>query len=156
MKRRKERVLLTVAKGALVPADAWSARRLRERGYNIGDSVLAELTKPRNPGFHRLAHQFGVMCVENIEAFEGMDSHAVLKRLQIEANVGCDEIALQFPGVGPCTYRVPRSLSYETMDQGEFSEAIRGMCRHVAKTYWRGLSAEQIERMAGVMVSEAA
>lgn len=155
MSRKPEKLRLTVAQGALVPSDAWTARRLRERGYKTGDTVMAILTKPRSPGFHRLAHQFGVLCSENIEAFAGVDAHQALKRIQIEANIGCDEIALQFPGVGPCTYRVPRSLSYETMDQGEFSEAIRAMCAHVSRTYWPGLTPEQIEAMAGAMVEVA-
>jgi hypothetical protein len=149
-----ERFALRVVKGGFQPADSTTASRLRTRAYSVNDLVFAELKKPRNPKFHRLAHVLGLLCAENLEAFTGMDPHGVLKRLQIEANVGCDEIALQFPGIGPCVYRVPRSLSYESMDEGQFREVMRGMCRHIAAQYWKTLSPEQIEQMAGAMVQE--
>jgi hypothetical protein len=84
-----------------------------------------------------------------------MDWHAVLKRLQIEANVGCDEVALNFPGVGPCSYRVPRSLSYESMDETEFHEVIAAMCKYVEKTYWTTCDPGEVERMASVWVEAA-
>lgn len=148
---RKPRHALRVIRGGYAPADASSAAALRV-SHRIGDLVFAEFTKPRSPGFHRLAHQLGSLLAENIEAFEHMGSHAILKRLQIEANVGCDEIAVVFPGIGPCSYRIPRSLSYESMDENEFHEVIGGMCKHVAKTYWPTLSAAQVESMASAWV----
>lgn len=155
MKRKRERILLRVAKGALIPSDVWSEKQLRSRNYRVGDLVTAELRKPRNPGFHRLAHAFGTMVAENIEAFEGLDGHAVLKRLQIEANVSCDEIALNFPGVGPCSYRVPRSLSFESMDEVEFQATFKALANYVSKTYWPSLTAEQIAEMAEIMPEAA-
>ena len=124
LKSKPSRVMLRVVKGALQPADSFAAQELRRRGYRIGDIVAGEIKKPRNPGFHRLAHALGSVVADNIEAFSGMDAHAVLKRLQIEANIGCDEIALNFPGIGPCTYRVPQSLSYESLDEGQFREVL--------------------------------
>lgn len=151
-KSKPERFALRVTKGAFVPADNTTVGRLRARNYQTGDLIFAEFKKPRNPGFHRLAHQLGTLCAENLDAFDGWESHAVLKRLQIEANVGCDEVALLMPGVGPCMYRVPKSLSYESMDDGEFHEVMRGLCRHIASTYWKGVDPQAIENMAGCMV----
>lgn len=151
----RQRLSMRVGKGVLTPADTYSVAALRARHYRVGDLVFAEIHKPRNPGFHRLAHQLGILFADNIEAFEGMESHVVLKRLQIEANVGCDEIALNFPGIGPCSYRVPQSLSYESMDEGRFHEVIAAMCRYVSKTYWPNLTPEQIENMADCMVEAA-
>jgi hypothetical protein len=81
-----------------------------------------------------------------------MDWHAVLKRLQIEGDIGCDHIALIFPGVGPVEYRQARSLSYESMDDAEFRAVIAAMCRHVAKTYWPTCTPEKIEQMASCWV----
>lgn len=152
-KASKPRTLWRVSKGSLIPYDTNTSAYLRNKGYAIGDVLSAELRKPRNPGFHRLAHALGALLAENLDAFEGVESHQVLKRLQIEANVGCDEVALNFPGVGPCTYRVPRSLSFESMDDGQFKSVIADMCKHVSKTYWPSLSAEQIESMAELMVN---
>lgn len=153
--KKPERLLLSVAKGALVPADGYTAARLRARGFKVGDEVLAVLTKPRNPKFHRLVHQFGQVLVENIEAFAHLDGHQVLKRLQIEGDIACDHIALNFPGIGPTMYRQARSLSFESMDDGQFSEVFREFSRYVSKTYWPGMTPEQIERMAGLMADAA-
>jgi hypothetical protein len=156
--RKPERLLLVLenAGGRKVwaAADGYTASRLRARGFRIGDEVLAVLTKPRRPKFHRLVHQFGAVLVENVEAFAHLDGHEVLKRLQIEGDIGCDHVPLVIPGIGPVTYRVPRSLSYESMDDGEFSELFRKFSIHVAAEYWKTMKPEQIERMAGLM-SEA-
>lgn len=156
LKSKPHRVMLRVVKGALQPADSFSAQELRRRGYHIGDIVAGEIKKPRNPGFHRLAHALGGVVADNIDAFSGMDAHAVLKRLQIEANIGCDEIALNFPGVGPCTYRVPQSLSYESMDEGQFREVIGGMCAYISRRYWPEMDPGKIEAMADLWIEATA
>ena len=149
--KKPERLLLSVAKGALVPADGYTAARLRARGFKVGDEVLAVLTKPRNPKFHRLVHQFGQVLVDNIEAFENLDGHRVLKRLQVEGGIACDEMAMNIPNVGPVFYKLPRSLSFESMDESEFHETFREFSRYVAARYWPGMKPEQIEQMAGFM-----
>ena len=146
--RRHERHALRVIKGGFAPADGGTANRLREKGIRIGDLVFAQFVKPRNPKFHRLVHSFGEILVQNIAAFEDMNSHTVLKRLQVEGNVGCDEMAVMFPGIGPCTYRIPRSLSFESMDESEFGEVFQGFCKYVSRTYWPSMEPEAIERMA--------
>ena len=151
----KPRHALRVIKGGYAPADASTASQLRNR-HKVGDLVFAEFRKPRNPGFHRLAHQLGGMLAENLDAFENMDAHAVLKRLQVEADVGCDAVPMQIPNVGPVAYRIPRSLSFESMDEAEFRAVITGLCRHVAKQYCPGCTAEEVERMASCWVEDAA
>ena len=150
------RVARVGSEGALVPSDGITAGRLRERGYKTGDIVMAEVRKPRNPGFHRLAHAFGAMVADNIDSFAGMDAHRALKRLQWESGIGCDEMGVQAPGVGFVMVRMPKSLSFASMEQGEFHEVIRGLARHVADTYWPDLSPEEVERMAEIMPEEAA
>lgn len=145
-----ERIQLTVQKGALVPADSLSESRLRERGYRIGDVVFAEIKKPRNPGHFRKAHLLGALLVENLDAFEELDQHAALKRVQWESGIGCEEIGVQTPE-GWKHVRWPLSLSYESMDQSAFERVYSGLCRHIAKTYWPDMTAEQIEQMAEMM-----
>lgn len=51
--------------------------------------------------------------------------------------------------------RQPRSLSYQSMDEGEYHEAARGICRTIAERYWPTLTPEAIEEMAEMMVEEA-
>ena len=154
MSRKPRYALRVTAARQYVAADTHAFRELTAK-HKAGELVFAEFTKPRNPRFHRFAHSLGALIADNIEAFAGVDSHAVLKRLQIEANVGCDEIALNFPGVGPCSYRVPRSLSYESMDESEFHGVIAAMCDYVSRKYWPGLTAAQIESMADAWVEAA-
>jgi hypothetical protein len=153
--RKKPRYALRVIRGGYAPADASTAAQLRDKGHRVGDLLFAELVKPRSPGFHRLAHQLGGMLAENLDAFTGMEAHAVLKRLQIEADVGCDHIALIFPNIGPCEYRQARSLSYESMGEDEFKPLIAGLCRHVAAKYWPTCTADQVESMASCWVEAA-
>lgn len=136
-----------------MPADQYTEQKLRERGYHIGDIVSADLRKPRNPKFHRLAHQIGTLCAENIESFSGMDAHACIKRLQLEAGIGCDEYKYKLSGVkGMVIQSIPRSLSFESMSEDEFRPLVRRLCEHIAREYWPDLDADQIERMAKSMV----
>lgn len=141
-----------VDKGCLRPADAFTVAMLRARNYKLGDVLSAELKKARNPGFNNLAHKLGEMLAENIDAFTGLDGHAVLKRLQLEGDIACDHMAILFPGIGPVEYRIPRSLSFDEMDEGEYRETVKRMCSHVSLTYWPKCSAEEIERMAELWV----
>ena len=154
-KRRAERIPLRIIKGALVPADDMAASRLRAKGYNLNDVVFAEIKKPRNPKFHRLAHRIGMLVAENIDVFTGMNPHDVLKRLQWEGNIGCEEVVVQEANGDIRLIRWPHSLSFESMDQGEFKEVVTAFCRHIADTYWPDLDPEAIEEMADSMVEEA-
>ena len=59
--KRRKGILLRIEKGALVAADAASLRELRERGYKVGDVLVADLVLPRNPEFNGLAHKLGAL-----------------------------------------------------------------------------------------------
>jgi len=152
--QKKERIYLKVGKGCLIPADAYAEGQLRAKGYKIGDVVAASISKLRNPAFNRLVHRIGQLVVANIEAFAGMDAHRAIKRLQIEGRVACDEIGIMVAGFGMVIQFIPRSLSFETMDEAEYHEAARGICRTIAERYWPTLSAESIEEMAESFVGE--
>lgn len=146
-KHSRVKTLWRVGKGVLIPYDAATVELLRVRKYHQGDVLAAVLSKPRNPKFHRLAHALGQLIANNIDTFAGMNAHDVLKRLQIEGNVACDEIALNFPGVGPCSYRIPQSLSFESMDEGKFQEVFARLCNYVSDQYWPSTTLERIEEM---------
>lgn len=156
MKRKPDRevLMMRVQKGALAPADSFTQQRLREKGMHVGDLVGVTLRKIRNPGFHRLAHAFGDFLVKNVEAFENMNAHTALKRLQAEGRIGCDEFTVQSDGE-TVLVRVPRSLSYASMDDGEFHEIYSAMCAHVAKTYFTGMTESQVARMVEMMPEAA-
>lgn len=151
---KKERIYLRVIKGGLVPADEYAASRLREKSYKIGDVLAASITKLRNPRFNRLVHRIGQLVVANIEAFSGLDAHTAIKRLQIEGRIACDEIGIMVPNYGIVVQVIPRSISFDTMDEGEYQEVARAICRLIAERYWQTLTPEQIEQMAESFVNE--
>ena len=151
MKQKTERLMLTVGRGVLTPADDFTMMRMREKGYHVGDVLSASLKKPRNYSFHKKVHALGQMIADNVESFAGMTAHKVLKRLQLEANIGCEEVAYTIPGCGMVTQRIPRSLSYADMEDGEFAEVYEGFCKWVCANHWPELEPYQVEEMAQLM-----
>lgn len=152
---KRAKIMLEFVKGGIVPADGISVGMIRERGYRVGDIVAADLVKPRNPSNHRKAHRLGQLLVENLDAFAHLDCHTALKRIQVEGDIGCDYMALLMPGVGPVNYRVPRSLSYASLDEAEFLRIYDAMCAYIARTYWSEMEPDQIAEMAELMVQAA-
>jgi len=144
--------MFRVVKGGFEPADTYTVSLMRARNFKMGDLVMGDITKPRNPGFHRLAHQLGTLVALNVEAFSGVESHEVLKRLQREGNISCTEQDIDIPGLGTLTARMPDSLAFESMDQGEFHAVMRQFCNFISTKYWPTLTPDAIERMADCMV----
>jgi len=150
----REKIFLRVVKGALVPADDYAMNKIRSRGFRVGDVLQADLVKLRNPAFNRLVHRIGELVAANIEAFAGMDAHESLKRIQLEGNIACTQQVVDMPGIGRCMVTIPKSLSFDNMDEGEFHETARVMCRFIAEKYWPSLTPEQIEQMAESFIGE--
>ena len=150
----RERILLRVEKGALVPANNAARDALRARGFKTGDTLLADLTKPRNPNFHRFAHAIGWLVAENVDSFSGLNAHAALKRLQVESGLACEERLVDIQGIGATRIITPRSLAFDKMDEGEFRQLIHGLCGFIVKKYWQDCSPEEIEKMAQAIMME--
>jgi len=155
MKAPKSGVLLRVVKGGLTPADEASRLALRKKGFRLGDVVTAAPRKARNPGFHRKAHALGDLIREQVEGFEQLDSHAVLKRIQLEADIMCDHMQLVMPGIGPVLYRIPQSLAFDSMDESDFTRFYNGVCDHISRRYWPDLPPEAVGQMAEFMPEAA-
>lgn len=145
---KTDAIMLRVAKGCLEPADALAVARLKERGYKVGDVVACDIKKVRNPKFHRMAHVLGRLLVENVESFAALDAHKALKRCQWEAGIACDEMGVNVPNVGFVSVRIPQSLSFAQMDEGQFSETYKKFCDHVRLRYWPQLDEGAVEEMA--------
>lgn len=135
---------------------AYSADRdlMRQRKYRAGDLVRAELAKPRNSKFHRLVHALGTLIAEHIEGFEGMDAHAVIKRMQRETGLYCEDQDIEIPGFGRLVVKVAQSIAYDKMDDSDFKALWSGICRHICATYWPGMDQEAIDGMIGLMPEE--
>lgn len=147
---KRERYAIKFQRGGIVPADELTKAKMNDR-FKIGDFGFMEIVRPRNPGYHDFAHALGKLFKDNLEPFEHLHQHDVLKRLQIEAQAGCEFMGIYVPGVGLCQHIIPKSLSWESMDQTEFEDTVSRICDHVAKTYWPSLTADQVQEMAEAM-----
>lgn len=153
-KRKPEPVYLRVIQGGFAPADGYAQTQLRNKKFKIGDVVKCDVRKLRNQKFNRLVHRIGQLVVSNIEAFSGLDAHVCIKRLQIEGRIACDEIGVLVQGYGMVIQFIPRSMSFDTMDEVEYHDCAKKICRLIAERYWQGLNSDQIETMAECMVDE--
>lgn len=142
------RIALMVSKGMLLPADAAATAALKARGYHVGDVLMADLKKERNPKFHRLVHQIGAMVAANIDDFHGLDAHAAIKRIQLDGGIECEERIVDLPGIGKAKVSTPRSIAFEKMDETQFHALAQALCRYVAERYWPTLDAEKVQAMA--------
>lgn len=139
---------------ALVPAGHADAQAIRERGVTIGQMLRADLTKPRNPEFHRLAHALGDLVCKNIDGYSDCTAHGAIKRLQERSGIGCEVTRTEIPEVGVLVSKKPKSIAFDSMDQGEFYELVRSLCRYIAERYWPQCTAEEVEEMIELMPLE--
>ena len=163
-KAKRQPVYLTVKKlidpatgetvAAMVPASAADRSILRERKIRVGQQLRSDLTKPRNEGFHRLVHALGTLVRENIDGYRDCTAHEAIKQLQMNSGHGCDETRTPVPGMGELVSRQPKSIAYDCMDQAEFYQLARNLCRYIAETYWPQCTPEQVERMVDLMPQE--
>lgn len=154
--RHHETIPMRVDKGALVPADGYAQMRLRERGMSRGEIVSVRIRRMREYWYHKWVHLFGQMVADNIEDFHGLTAHQVLKRLQAEALIGCEEMTLRLDSGEQATIHYPRSLAYDELDQHEFEQVFSGFCQHVIARYWPDLDQSQIAALLEVMDEEVA
>jgi len=148
--------MLRVTKdGNFEPADEISRQVCRRRKFRVGDILAADLRKPRSLVQWGRAHRLGQLLLENTDDFIGMDAHRVLKRLQVETGIGCDEMPIKAPGLGMVIYRIPRTMAFDQMEEGEFQEIYGGFCQHIIATYWPALTEDEIDQMAGLVGSAA-
>lgn len=129
----------------LLPADRHTAKEIET--WDLSKVRAGDLRCPRNPKFHRLAHLVGGMASQNLDAFQGMEGHSVLKRLQIESGIACDEMAIQI-GNQMVIHRLPKSLSFASMGEDEFKDLMGGLCQYLCNRYWDGAGPEEVVGMA--------
>jgi hypothetical protein len=145
--------------GAFIPAHHSDASEMRARQLRVGDVLRADFKKRRNPMFFRLAHALARHVAENNDGFEvevaAEDWHKVLKRLQREAGICCEEQEIELPGFGKLVVKVAESLSFDTMDEIEFDRVFRGLADHICRTYWPQSTPEAIEEQARMIVGSA-
>ena len=149
------KALMRVIKGGFAPASQAANDMLQSLSLKVGDDVMVDVKKPRNPQFFRLAHALGQMVIDNVEGFENCTNyHDALKRLQREAKIECDISTVELGKNAVAEIVTPRSMSFESMGEDRFREVYQGMCNHVAQNYWPEMTPEKIEQMAEVMIND--
>lgn len=135
--------------GAFVPKSDADKHYLRERGYKNGDMVRAVLTKPRNERFNRLVHGMGYMLVQNIDGYENLRAHDAIKKLQVEAQIHCDVEGMALDGVEGVTLKrfIPRSISYDSMDEHTFQNFWMDCCRYLIEKHWHNLDEDELTEL---------
>ncbi|MEN6644601.1 MAG: hypothetical protein ABFE08_19365 [Armatimonadia bacterium] len=141
---------------ALVPVSDLDRYLLRQRRVATGKEYRVTVEQARNAKFHRLVHALGKLVSENVDGFDGLRAHDVIKRLQREAGVFCEEQEIEIPGIGKLLVKVAQSIAFDCMDEADFKDLYAAICRHVAATYWPELDESAVEVMAGLMPTEAA
>ena len=145
----REYFFFRVHNGKLVPATPFYESRMQDKKYKNGDLIKAKLTKPRKAGTNKNAHQIGKYMTMHHDSFTHMSAHTALKYLQIKSRVACDVF-----GKGDEAVVIPWSLEYDSMDEGDFTEAIRGICRYISEHYWPDMTPEQIQMQSERFVDE--
>lgn len=100
---------------SLVPADAEAADRL----YRMKRDSLVMVTarQPRNPRQHRLAWALARLVWDNTEAYTSPEH--VMETVKVNTGY-CDTVTYRIKGVGDVQQLKPWSISFESMEQGEF------------------------------------
>lgn len=150
--------------GDLVAADVVKPRnpKFNRLVHKLGQLVVANIEAFRGMDAHaaikRLQVEGNIACEEiGISMPRAWDTFAAaIMRLP-----GMDAIApalrvvrSMLPEKAVVTMFSPRSLSFESMDEGEYKQAARGISRTISERYWPDLDPERIENMADCMVEE--
>lgn len=142
---------------ALVAASAVDLNILKARRFRPDGRVRVEIKNPRHEGFHRLVHVFGEFLIQHVPGYEkhGKDAHAAVKDCQVRSGAACElqKVDMDIPGIGMCEcgLTVPRSLSFDEMDEDEFKSAFDIMVNYTAENDYPGLRPEQIADFESLM-----
>lgn len=164
--RQRKPVYLTVRKlvdpetgeliGALVASTKWDARAMKERGLHVGAQVRADLKRPRNVKWWRLAHVLGAFLADNVEGFEALAMHDAVKRLQELSGIGCIEETFDLGAIGIVKRTVAESLNFDDMDEGRWSELWAGWTEWLRREKWGALDTSQIEQVEQLILGDNA
>lgn len=129
-------MLVVTPEGTFKPADEASRQICRDRKLYAGIEVIAYLYQVRSLEQWKKAHGLGLAMVEHVEAFQNLNAHSALKKLQVDGNIACEEEVFDLGPLGKVTRRLPRSLAFDELDETEFQEIYARMLKYVRETYW--------------------
>lgn len=143
--------------GCLVPVGEVDREILRRKRIKVGARIRTTVTRERSYGQHKYVHKLGQFLEANVEGFAGKDPHAIVKEVQLAADAMCDHERLQIPGYeGYLVRKVPRSIAYDEMDEGDFQQLVRQLCAHIAEKHLPGMTPEQVQEAVELMPTDVA
>lgn len=144
-KRRRPPIFLRVVRGGFEPANAQEAERLRAKHFKIGDVVRAEITKARNPRFHRLVLGLLAKVVDNQEALQTTEQLLTIVKIRLGyCTPYVDASTLK-------TYYVPDSIAFENMGEDDFRDFWARLCELVRREWFPNMSDAEMMELAEMM-----
>lgn len=140
--------------GALVPSTRWDQKALHDRKLKVGTQVRGLLQKPRNPKLNGLGHALCAFIAERVPGFEDGDGHAALKKLQRECGAYCEAYEIDLGPLGIVQASQARSIAFDDMEEDEFLDLLKQIARHIAATYLKDMTPEEVEAAVEMMVQE--
>jgi hypothetical protein len=134
-------------KMCLVAANQLARDEMKRRKFTRGTRLQVEMKRPRNLPFWRKAHVLAGLCIENVDAFDGLDLHQALKKLQLNANVECDNLTFIAADGTKFRYRQARSLSFDNMDEGTFTVAYDRIVEYIKDRFFSEWDDDQMAEL---------
>jgi hypothetical protein len=134
-------------KMCLVASNQGTRDEMKRRKFTRGTRLKVEMARPRNLPFWRKAHVLAELCIYNIEAFEGLDQHAALKKLQLSADAECEHLDFRLADGTTYRYREAKTLSFDSMDEGTFTQVYDRIVEHIKDRWFSEWSQEQMDAL---------
>lgn len=129
------RLYLKKTLSGFVPAD--EASHATSRKYKLGEAYRADVVKPRSYKHHKLAFSLLNLTFDNQDMYT--DFEKFRKAVAIEAG-HTEELILP----GGEIVRLPKSISYDSLDEVEFTPVIAAMMT-VCAGMLHGMGLEELE-----------
>lgn len=132
---------------AMVPANGVDLAILRERQAKVGKEFRAELSEPRDYGFHKLGHKICGLLKNSIDEFAGLGNHEILKKIQLASGVCCTPMEVDLGSLGKHHIKVPDSIAFDSMEEPEFQGLVKAIYEYTRENYWPDLTPDEMDRM---------
>ncbi len=155
--RSPEQAIRIVSRGdgSWIPADRASNNLAKDRGLlHSGVEVIGYLYQPRDGKQWRKIHALGSLLAQSVDEFHGWNSHDVIKKVQLDANVACENEEIDLGKLGVFSRRVAKSLAFGFMDESEFTGVYREISVYIGKKYFGFLGPEAEGEIAKLLLRE--
>lgn len=136
--------------------DRAEGEKLRDAGFAPGAEVTAQFDTGRNLLNFRQAHALAKFVSGNTEVFpDDLDSHQVLKRIQVDADIECDlvdeEAYIEGLGWIKIKRKVPRSLAFDRMTNTVWREVFQRFKDYCITAYFPSWGRDEIAQFEDIL-----